>query len=198
GRVRRGDRLPHGLHHGRGRRASRALDEGQLLRPVSVAPDRVRAVRSVDGPHPRREARLPRPVVRAGAVHRSRRAGRAQAVFRRRRDHDGARAARARRGCYGSRRASPTASATWGRRRGASSTSPTSNSRRSPPRATRAACRGTTPAGTSGTSSADNPVKLLVTGGAGFIGSNFVRHVLAAHPEDSVVNLDKLTYAGNP
>jgi dTDP-glucose 4,6-dehydratase len=41
-------------------------------------------------------------------------------------------------------------------------------------------------------------VKLLVTGGAGFIGSNFVRHVLASHPEDRVVNLDKLTYAGNP
>jgi len=41
-------------------------------------------------------------------------------------------------------------------------------------------------------------VKILVTGGAGFIGSNFVRHVLAAHPEDAVVNLDKLTYAGNP
>jgi dTDP-glucose 4,6-dehydratase len=40
-------------------------------------------------------------------------------------------------------------------------------------------------------------VKLLVTGGAGFIGSNFVRHVLAAHPDDTVVNLDKLTYAGN-
>jgi dTDP-glucose 4,6-dehydratase len=40
-------------------------------------------------------------------------------------------------------------------------------------------------------------MKILVTGGAGFIGSNFVRHVLAAHPEDSVVNLDKLTYAGN-
>jgi dTDP-glucose 4,6-dehydratase len=40
-------------------------------------------------------------------------------------------------------------------------------------------------------------VKLLVTGGAGFIGSNFIRHVLRAHPEDSVVNLDKLTYAGN-
>jgi dTDP-glucose 4,6-dehydratase len=41
-------------------------------------------------------------------------------------------------------------------------------------------------------------VKLLVTGGSGFIGSNFVRHVLAAHPGDSIVNLDKLTYAGNP
>src|SRR5262244_1598020 len=40
-------------------------------------------------------------------------------------------------------------------------------------------------------------MKLLVTGGAGFIGSNFVRHVLTAHPEDAVVNLDKLTYAGN-
>jgi dTDP-glucose 4,6-dehydratase len=40
-------------------------------------------------------------------------------------------------------------------------------------------------------------VRLLVTGGAGFIGSNFVRHVLAAHPDDSIVNLDKLTYAGN-
>jgi len=41
-------------------------------------------------------------------------------------------------------------------------------------------------------------VKLLVTGGSGFIGSNFIRHVLGAHPEDHVVNLDKLTYAGNP
>ena len=41
-------------------------------------------------------------------------------------------------------------------------------------------------------------MKLLVTGGAGFIGSNFIRHVLAAHPDDTVVNLDKLTYAGNP
>ncbi len=40
-------------------------------------------------------------------------------------------------------------------------------------------------------------MKLVVTGGAGFIGSNFIRHVLAAHADDSVVNLDKLTYAGN-
>ena len=41
-------------------------------------------------------------------------------------------------------------------------------------------------------------MKLLVTGGAGFIGSNFIRHVLATHGDDTVVNLDKLTYAGNP
>jgi dTDP-glucose 4,6-dehydratase len=41
-------------------------------------------------------------------------------------------------------------------------------------------------------------LKILVTGGAGFIGSNFVRHLLTAHPDDTVVNLDKLTYAGNP
>ena len=40
-------------------------------------------------------------------------------------------------------------------------------------------------------------MRLLVTGGAGFIGSNFIRHVLAAHADDTVVNLDKLTYAGN-
>ena len=39
---------------------------------------------------------------------------------------------------------------------------------------------------------------LLVTGGAGFIGSNFVRHVLAGDAATHVVNLDKLTYAGNP
>ena len=41
-------------------------------------------------------------------------------------------------------------------------------------------------------------MKLLVTGGAGFIGSNFIRYVLATHPDDTVINLDKLTYAGNP
>jgi dTDP-glucose 4,6-dehydratase len=40
-------------------------------------------------------------------------------------------------------------------------------------------------------------MKLMVTGGAGFIGSEFVRMTLAEHPEDSVVVLDKLTYAGN-
>jgi dTDP-glucose 4,6-dehydratase len=40
-------------------------------------------------------------------------------------------------------------------------------------------------------------VRLLVTGGAGFIGSEFVRMTLREHPEDSVVVLDKLTYAGN-
>jgi dTDP-glucose 4,6-dehydratase len=40
-------------------------------------------------------------------------------------------------------------------------------------------------------------VKLLVTGGAGFIGSNFVRHWVAGHPDDLVVAYDALTYAGN-
>jgi dTDP-glucose 4,6-dehydratase len=40
-------------------------------------------------------------------------------------------------------------------------------------------------------------MKLLITGGAGFIGSNFIRYVLAEHPQDSILNLDKLTYSGN-
>ena len=40
-------------------------------------------------------------------------------------------------------------------------------------------------------------MKLLVTGGAGFIGSNFIHAYLRAHPRDQIVNLDKLTYAGN-
>ena len=40
-------------------------------------------------------------------------------------------------------------------------------------------------------------MKILVTGGAGFIGSNFIRHILSEHPNYQVVNLDKLTYAGN-
>ncbi|MGC8520134.1 MAG: dTDP-glucose 4,6-dehydratase, partial [Steroidobacteraceae bacterium] len=39
--------------------------------------------------------------------------------------------------------------------------------------------------------------KLLVTGGAGFIGANFVHHWLWVHPDDRVVVLDALTYAGN-
>ncbi|MBW2116023.1 MAG: dTDP-glucose 4,6-dehydratase, partial [Deltaproteobacteria bacterium] len=39
---------------------------------------------------------------------------------------------------------------------------------------------------------------LLVTGGAGFIGTNFIRHALAARPDWRIVNLDALTYAGNP
>ena len=40
-------------------------------------------------------------------------------------------------------------------------------------------------------------MKILVTGGAGFIASNYIRYVLSAHPEHSITNLDKLTYAGN-
>ncbi|MEX0649739.1 MAG: dTDP-glucose 4,6-dehydratase [Candidatus Andersenbacteria bacterium] len=39
--------------------------------------------------------------------------------------------------------------------------------------------------------------KLLITGGAGFIGSNFIHYWLTEHPDDSIVNLDLLTYAGN-
>lgn len=39
--------------------------------------------------------------------------------------------------------------------------------------------------------------RLLVTGGCGFIGSNFIRYWLENHEKDSIVNLDKLTYAGN-
>lgn len=40
-------------------------------------------------------------------------------------------------------------------------------------------------------------MKILVTGGAGFIGSNFIRYFLKRYPDDSVVNVDALTYAGN-
>ncbi|MDA8078196.1 MAG: dTDP-glucose 4,6-dehydratase [Nitrospiraceae bacterium] len=40
-------------------------------------------------------------------------------------------------------------------------------------------------------------MNILVTGGAGFIGSNFIRHILSAHPGYRIINLDKLTYAGN-
>uniref|UniRef100_UPI0040288353 dTDP-glucose 4,6-dehydratase n=1 Tax=Megasphaera elsdenii TaxID=907 RepID=UPI0040288353 len=38
---------------------------------------------------------------------------------------------------------------------------------------------------------------IIITGGAGFIGSNFVFHMLREHPQDRVICLDKLTYAGN-
>lgn len=41
------------------------------------------------------------------------------------------------------------------------------------------------------------PRNILVTGGAGFIGSNYVRHMLATYPEVNITNLDKLTYAGS-
>ena len=41
-------------------------------------------------------------------------------------------------------------------------------------------------------------MNLLVTGGCGFIGSNFVHHILDNYPEYVLVNVDKLTYAGNP
>jgi len=40
-------------------------------------------------------------------------------------------------------------------------------------------------------------MKLLITGGAGFIGSNFIHYILKEHPDWEVTNLDKLTYAGN-
>ena len=40
-------------------------------------------------------------------------------------------------------------------------------------------------------------MRVLVTGGAGFIGSNFVRHHRETHPDDHVVAYDLLTYAGN-
>jgi len=41
-------------------------------------------------------------------------------------------------------------------------------------------------------------MRVLVTGGCGFIGSNFVRHFLSKYPDAHITNLDKLTYAGNP
>lgn len=40
-------------------------------------------------------------------------------------------------------------------------------------------------------------MNILITGGAGFIGSNFIRHILNKYPEYKVVNLDKLSYCGN-
>ena len=43
-----------------------------------------------------------------------------------------------------------------------------------------------------------NKKTILVTGGAGFIGTNFIRHALAVRKNWHIVNLDALTYAGNP
>jgi dTDP-glucose 4,6-dehydratase len=43
----------------------------------------------------------------------------------------------------------------------------------------------------------EKEMKILVTGGCGFIGSNFVRYLLKTHPDYTVINVDKLTYAGN-
>ena len=40
-------------------------------------------------------------------------------------------------------------------------------------------------------------MKHLITGGAGFIGTNYVRYILEKYPEDEIVCVDKLTYAGN-
>jgi dTDP-glucose 4,6-dehydratase len=40
-------------------------------------------------------------------------------------------------------------------------------------------------------------VKIIVTGGVGFIGSNFVYYELEGYPEDKIICLDNLTYAGN-
>jgi len=42
----------------------------------------------------------------------------------------------------------------------------------------------------------DKPMKILITGGAGFIGSNFIRYLFKQHPNYQVTNLDLLTYAG--
>ncbi|MDO8571208.1 MAG: dTDP-glucose 4,6-dehydratase [bacterium] len=41
-------------------------------------------------------------------------------------------------------------------------------------------------------------MNILVTGGCGFMGSHFIRHILATYPQYSIVNLDALTYCGNP
>ena len=41
-------------------------------------------------------------------------------------------------------------------------------------------------------------MKLLITGGLGFMGSNFIRYILNKYPDNQIINIDKMTYAGNP
>jgi len=41
-------------------------------------------------------------------------------------------------------------------------------------------------------------MKILITGGCGFIGSNFIKYWFSKYPQDSIINLDKMTYAANP
>ena len=86
-----------------------------------------------------------------------------------------------------------------GRRRGGRPADGRWSRLRMPPVATGARRRRA--AGSSPACGAHRPrrgsVRIVVTGGAGFIGSNFVRHLLRAHADVEVVNLDKLTYAGN-
>lgn len=43
----------------------------------------------------------------------------------------------------------------------------------------------------------ESPVKVLITGAAGFIGGNFTRYILRNQPDWHLTNLDKLTYPGN-
>ena len=40
-------------------------------------------------------------------------------------------------------------------------------------------------------------INLFITGGCGFIGSNFIHYWFNNHPQDEIINFDKLTYAGN-
>ncbi len=40
-------------------------------------------------------------------------------------------------------------------------------------------------------------MRIIVTGGAGFIGSNFIKYMLKEHPQYEIINLDALTYCGN-
>src|SRR5690349_16091329 len=83
-----------------------------------------------------------------------------------------------------------------------SSSPPISSPKPAPTKFPVAELRPGTPATTNKISSAlvgkERLVKLLVTGGAGFIGSNFIRHLLGARTDVHIVNFDKLTYAGNP